>query len=383
MVGRHPRRRHPPPRYGRRGAQSIPTLWREALEARCIIIISVTERGTFKRCLQQWDYASRNRQGLTPLLPPLALGAGGLAHKALEGWLKNPSLDPQGILLAEASDFMAKVKEGYTTRIGVPPADEELAGLYEQIELVHHMLGNYRDHYGSPLPEGFTLVEAEQTIITPIPGTAHSCTAPGCLVEANLSLADILRTADLSGINPDCKECHGTGTAWHYLEATLDFIAKDAAGQLFVGEHKTYGSRPQMRWLRTNDQFVAYDWTLEQLHLGPVGGVMYDGLWKRRLEGKRTLDELFTRTLLVRGPEAIARFGTELAREAIRMAEVHDAGEAKLYRNFAWVGCWDCSFVDLCVAEMEGEDAQFVRDTRFAKREAATWLQVDLAPSEE
>lgn len=324
------------------------------------MIISVTERGTFKRCLQQWDYASRNRQGLTPVLPPLALGAGGLIHKALEGWLKNPELDPQGILIAEANEFMAKVKSGYEERIGAPPAESELAGMYEQIELVHHMIGNYRDFHGTPLPPGYELVQAEQTILTPIPGTEFPC----C----------ILKMAD----DPECPDCHGTGVGRHYLESTLDFIAREVStGMLYVGEHKSYGNRPQIQWMRINDQFTAYDWTLEQLHLGPVGGILYDGLWKRRLEGKRTLDELFTRTLLVKGPEELRRFETELAREAIRMAEVHAAGDALLYRTFPWQGCWDCSFTDLCVAEMQGEDSDFVRRTRYTKRESASWLQQD------
>lgn len=297
------------------------------------MIISVTERGTFKRCLQQWDFASRNRQGLTPVLPPLALGAGGLAHKALEGWLKAPEADPQIILMDEASEFFRQVKAGYEARIGVPPADSELAGLYDQTELVFHMIGNYRDFYQSPLPPEYTLVQAEQTLLVPIPGTPHE------------------------------------------LEATLDAIARDDAGQLYVVEHKTYNNRPNIASLRTNDQFIAYSWALSQVQLGgPVVGTLYDGLWKRRLEGKRTYADLFLRTTLYRGPEALASFERELRRESLAMAETHEAGEERLYRNRRWEGCWDCSFDPLCTAEYEGEDAAFVRDHQYTKRETAQWL---------
>lgn len=339
------------------------------------MIISVTERGTFKRCETQWDLTSRNRRALTPILPPLALSAGSVTHKALEGWLENPEADPQVLALAAAKDFIDTAKAGYLMKVGVLPNEDELAGLYEQLEMVVHMVGNYRDYHGTPLPPEYTLIKAEQTLILPIPGTAHSCRAPGCLVDAGLNLMDVLsgNEKSRSAVKEDCKECGGTGTAMHYLEATLDGVAQDAQGRLWVVEHKTFGKHPNMEHLRTNDQFIAYCWALGQLGLGEVGGILYDGMWKRRLEGRRTMDELFTRTTLVRGVEEMAHFEKELATEAIRM-DLVNRGELGLTHNFRWDGCWDCSVAKLCVAEYNDDDTSDIL-SGYTTREEASWLR--------
>lgn len=297
------------------------------------MIISVTERGTFKRCPQKWHYESRNGLSLTPVVPPQALGFGTMIHEAHEQWLLRPSADPAVIVLEVADAAEKRIRAAYLKAVGAPASDEELITFYENVDLAREVIVNYKAYWGSSLPDGYELVQPEQTVLIPIPGTSHQ------------------------------------------LEATMDALIRNPAGLLFVLERKTYGQRPKLDVLEMNDQFLAYGWAVSKLGLGEVGGVLYDGMWKRRLEGKRTLDDLFVRHVLTRAPQEYVNFERELAIEANAIARTHANPEANLYRNFQWQGCWDCSVRPLCLAEFRGEDANWVREVKFTTRESAEWLE--------
>lgn len=337
------------------------------------MIISVTERGTFKRCTQKWMYESRNTQGLTPIMPPQALGFGTLVHKTLEEWTlryaraqEDEEIDPQEILIEVAAQTIKEIKERYFKAVGAAATDAELDGVYENIDLANHIIENYAEYWGSPIPDGYELVAPEQTVLTPIPGTMHVCT--------NRSHYDL----NPPEVCPDCGK-HGpeVGAVYHFLEATLDVLVRNPAGLLFVVDHKTYGQRPKLETLETNDQFLAYMWTVSKLGLGDVGGFIYDGMWKRRREGKRTLDDLFTRHVITRAPQEFVAFERELAREANLMAMTFERPDEFVTRNFQWQGCWDCTVKPLCLAEYRGEDAGWVRGSKFTTREGAEWLTED------
>lgn len=267
------------------------------------------------------------------MIPPQALGFGSLVHKVHERWLLDPTADPQNLVLEETSLALTRVKEAYFKAIGAPVSDEELTTFYEDAILGREIFKNYKAQWGSALPEGYALVAPEQTILTPIPNTLH------------------------------------------FLEGTLDALIRNSAGLLFVLERKTYGNRPQLEVLEETDQFLAYDWMLSKLDLGAVGGVLYDGMWKRSLEGKRTLPDLFTRHVITHAPQELEMFERNLAREANDMYEASQDPD-KIYLNIPWQGCWDCSFRTLCLAERRGEDADWIRQEKFTKREGAEWLEV-------
>ena len=334
------------------------------------MIISVTERGTFRRCHQLWNYTSRNRQALTPLRVPTALNVGTMVHKAGEQWLLNPESSAADQALSVINDTIDTAKKQYRAVIGADPHPEELEGLLDQGSLVHIMLKNYQEYYGAPLPEGYTLVQTEQTMLLPIPGTEHTC--------------EVCHYSELHFTNANCKGCNGQGTTCHYLEATLDAVLRDAYGDLWVYERKTYGKKPVLEWLQNNDQFRAYTWVLSNAGLGPVRGVLYDGLWKRDVAPKRSLDQLFTRMSINYSNAELRSFERELAREAIAMARAN-ADPLEIYRNFRWDGCWDCSppIRTLCVMEYKEEDAEFYKQQTFTTREAAPWLiEEDISDTE-
>lgn len=326
------------------------------------MIVSVTERGTFKRCRQQWHYTSRNRQALTPLRVPKALNIGTMVHAAGEAWLLHPDKEAGDLALTVINENIDKAKIQYHAVVGADPHPEEIEGLLDQGLMVHTMLKNYQAFYGTPLPEGYELVQTEQTMLIPIPGTEHQCTQCKPLGEEEPS--------------PDCFDCNGTGVGFHYLEATLDAVVKDVYGDLWVYERKTYEKRPVMEWLQNNDQFRAYCWALTVTGLGPVRGVLYDGLWKRDVAPKRTLDQLFTRIPITYSNEELRAFQIELKREVIVMARAH-ADPEEIFRNFRWDGCWDCSptIRMLCGMEFRGEDSEWYKQNTFTTRDKAPWLQ--------
>lgn len=220
------------------------------------------------------------------------------------------------------------------------------------------MMINYKAQWGSALPDGYELLQPEQTIIVPIPGTQHKC-----INEAHKFQVPLM--------SEQCPDCGGSGTAFHHLEGTLDALMRDAGGRVWVLERKTFGNHPRESVLQQNDQFLAYLWLLSQIEVGEIGGVFYDGMWKRTLDGKRTLESLFTRLPLIRSPEEIKNFGVQVRDEALDMAQP----DLRIYRNRAWTGCWDCQFDPLCAAEFREEDAAYIRERKYVSRTRHDWLE--------
>src|SRR5712672_2387263 len=108
------------------------------------MIISVTERGTFKRCRQQWDYSSFSRQHLTAKVPPTALSFGTLIHKTHDEWLLHPDEDVNDIVVKASVPALRELKDNYRKTVGVDADEREFASFYEQTELALNMANNYK-----------------------------------------------------------------------------------------------------------------------------------------------------------------------------------------------------------------------------------------------
>lgn len=294
-------------------------------------VIRVSERGTFKRCRQRWDYSSPARQGLAPRGAPTALTFGSLIHAVLEKWLLEPDIDVEITTVQCANEELKQLKARYKEAVGVNPNDDELDAFYQSVELAIQMMVGYKEHWGGPLPEGFELVQPEQTLRVPV--------YPG----------------------PDYEHV--------VLQGTLDGLLRDTiSGQLFILEHKTYGIRPRVDTLENNDQFLAYMWMAQQVFGEPIGGMVYDGMWKREVTKKRTLDDIYFRTVLTRPQHELDMFATRL------VGEVQDmlgslTSQPNIYLNRRWEGCHDCPFDKLCQAESRGEDAEYIRKTYYVQKE--------------
>lgn len=276
------------------------------------MIFTVTERSLYKRCRRRWNYSSKNRMGLQPIIDAPALTLGLVMHKALEQWSLHPELDLPEIFKANAMLALDKIRTDYKEAVGVEPSAVELADVKQSITIGVYMALNYQSFYESPVPAGFKLVAPEQRIVVvEIPGTAHS------------------------------------------LEGRLDkLIQQESDGAYYVLDHKTYEKRPNFVDLSNNDQFLAYTYVAAKALGKPIQGYMYDGLWKRDKPGKNhTIGDLFHRQLFARPPYELEQFEAQLAAELDEMASMPKEGP-KLFPNRRWEGCWDCkSFTKLCEAQ--------------------------------
>ncbi len=327
------------------------------------MIVSVTEVQSFKRCRRQWDLGSFNRQALTPIIQPKPyLDLGTMVHKSLAYWTANPT-DPitgaiqslHNIFTAIAIQHKRDTITRYQDATGSEPTDEMLEPLYDAIVLGTAMMDNYQAYYGQPLPDRLKFCSPEQEIMIPIPNTEHLCLA--CCSEL---VPTTLRTAP-------CTECNGTGTASHYLKARLDALAIDEYDNVYVVERKTYSARPNLLLLEHTDQFIGYVWVAQQMNIGHVIGIAYDGLWKRAQPPQRPkrleLADLFCRTIITPSQDEVNEYGVELARTVQDMN-----ANPYIYKNRVWQGCWDCSFEQLCAAQSQNDDIATIIQLQYTKR---------------
>lgn len=314
------------------------------------MIISVTERQNFKRCRQMWAWSSFNGESYSPIINRPALAIGKLWHATQAEWSLHPEQNPNELVLELANAEIDQVRANYYERVNAPISPLELEPVLDQMGLVIQMVRNYHNRWGTPLPDGFTMVAPEQTIVIPIPGTEHNCVQD----------LDKLKPPYKMGIVHLHPNCDGT----HYLEATLDGLIADQYGRVYVLERKTYGQRPKVDVLNMSDQFLAYLWALRSLGIGEVGGIAYDGAWKRKEPPRNsTLEDLFIRIRLNRSRAELDNFGQLLAAEANDMAN-----NPSIYLNRKWDGCWDCAFQKPCIEKLRGEDYQHTLSLQYTHR---------------
>lgn len=338
-------------------------------------IITVTERTAFKRCRRAWNWSSLQREGLEPLLPHVALFTGSIIHKTLEAWQHNPTESLGRLYLEVAVEQKAKMLKRYEQLTKTKPSDEELKPINDAMLLGASMCVNYQKKWDTPVPKGWTLVQAEQKCIIPIPGTLH--------VHVAGHLGD-----NLLPFSSHCIGTYGCPThreegwpfGWHYLEGKLDLVLLNPKGRLFVVDYKTYEKHPSDKEIRSNDQFLGYLWIAHRMFLDvPIGGFIYDGLWKRseppvdKRTGKvlkkaygqeYTFDDLFYREIFLRTPEELAEFEQELVWEAFEMAN-----NPPIYKNRRYDCVSTCGFEAVCYAKSNGDDWEDMLATKYTKRE--------------
>jgi len=318
------------------------------------MIFGVTERSIYKRCRRQWYLSSLNHQALTPIIPRQALQIGSVYHQAQADWIADPQAHTlSDYFLQHANEEIDRIKQHYTDQIGAPPSDEELEDSYSSMRMGHAMCVNYESYWKTPLPEGFTLVAPEQVIIAPIPGSQH------------IFSEGITTIPSHSHLCLECPTSHNIPCdGQNYLEGTLDSLIRDDKGYLYVLERKTYENRPKLSDLQHNDQFLAYIWITQQLGIGDVAGVAYDGAWKRETPPKgRTLPDLFFREILRRPQFEVDEFQQHLLAETNEMM-LNPAS----YINRRWEGCWDCGLEKLCTAISRDEDTEYVLHNEYTRR---------------
>lgn len=358
------------------------------------MIVSSVERQTWKRCRRRWDLTAETRQSYEPQRLAPALQLGGMVQEALSEWTEDPDSDPIKSMALLSQNAIEQEKIKYRNRIGATISEEELDPLYELIDLGMAMVSNYRDYYKTPLPKNFQQIQTEQRTLVHIPDTEHwECGDPreaksGCgwmLVDFN-QIREVYEINQVE-FNLDnhekpfvCPRCHQLKVTWqpHYFRGTIDTLVQDSRGKILPLERKTYGMRPDKKKLQHDDQMLSYYWAVVTLFgYENVGGILYDGLWKRKVPpstskskttgGKNTIADLFYRDVFIRPPEEVDEF------EALLKKEVHDMAYSimndLIYINRTWQGCWDCGVERICTALSCGDDAEYVINTFYQKRD--------------
>lgn len=209
------------------------------------------------------------------------------------------------------------------------------------------LVSNYYDYYSrpaqgaGPLPTGYTLLAAEQTLTVPIPHTEHClyteplagllppCDGCGCGPPiangwmGNMCACRGGRVMDFPTIAEKCSCCVDT----NYLEGTFDGVVHfQGDGALFPLEHKTFSRHPTDDGLQHNEQFLRYLWLATRSNIVPPDetqrwkGILYNGLWKRAtVPSGRVWDDMFHRAFLERSPEELDRCTTHLQQVSMEM----------------------------------------------------------------
>ena len=284
------------------------------------MIVSPSEVSTFKRCRRKWRYYSSNANNLEPFTTRPAFVLGTVVHKALGDFLDSHTI-PADTAKVAYDKYITELGVEYETRLGTRISNMELQPLLEDRDLAVAMMTNYKDHWLTPLPENYTCLATEQEVKVAIPFSEH------------------------------------------HLMMRLDALLMDSKDNIYVLEHKTYEQKPNPLALAMDEQFTAYVWGANQLGVGNVIGILYDGMWKRPSPPKgRVFEDLFNRQILHRSKLQLREFEYELE-YVIQAMKLQPE-----YKTVPWNGCVDCAYVKLCLAETNREDVDYIRDTFYKQK---------------
>lgn len=339
------------------------------------MIVSVVEGEVWKRCRRQWYLTAESGEGLEPVHKSPALQLGGLVQLTLSEWTEKPDIDPMTYFFEESNKAILVVKEHYENNVGAPISDVELGPLYDTINLGAAMIENYIKHYDTPTPKEYNVIQTEQRMLVSIPNTEHW--------ECNECHTVFYEYQGAPNMKLACANClHdkylSDTVTWqpHYLRATIDTLLQSKkTGRLCPVERKTYERRPEFKMLQHNDQMLAYWWAVDQLYPGQVGGMLYDGLWKRAQPPRgKTFNDLFYRDIFIRPPQEIEEYGIHLVQLIDDMVYAQQKGN--MFINRKWDGCWDCGVEKVCAAISRGEDVDYVKAQYYKKRDFSTAPQL-------
>lgn len=337
--------------------------------------ISFSDVESFLRCRQQWDFKSANRQSIRHrVTPKLYLSVGTAFHKGIEAGTKGE--DPVAATEAYMAEERAAKVAAYEEENGFKPWTRELEDFDEAATLAVGLVRQYFDNYGTdnPLaPEGLTYLGIE------IPFK----------IDISEHFVDLEATV--------------------YWIGTIDAVAADSEGNIFLVENKTYSVKPSTEDVQWHYQSMGYASAIEWLTGTCVTGVLYNGVAKKLITEPKVLKNglLSTdkrqSTTLARYMEAISRSDESADDPRFHDILSHLRGldeqgdtrffyrekifynreqleswfndflntiwdmlnSPRIYRTIPFKGCGDCWFRDLCHTTHSGGDVDYILDARY------------------
>jgi hypothetical protein len=336
------------------------------------MIVSVVEGQTWKRCRRRWYLTAEVPRGLglEPIHQAPALQLGTLVQATLSEWTEHPDIDPLKYFFELSNQQIVTVKEHYESNIGASISEIELQPIYDTISLGSSMITNYVEYYKIPTPKEYRTIQTEQRMMISIPNTEHMECEECHWVMPEDYYMKFFHEETGKGLCPVCS-LYSVTLQPHFLRATLDTLLQSVkSGKLFPMERKTYERRPEQHRLLHDDQMLAYLWSVNQLFPDQVGGMLYDGLWKRAQPPRgKTVDDLFYRDIFLRPQDEIDEFEDNL--RALIDDMVYATQHKNYFPNRRWEGCYDCGMEKLCSAMSRGEDTEYVTATYYHPRDFA------------
>lgn len=343
------------------------------------VYISFSDLEAFLRCRQLWDFKSANRQSIRhKVTPKLYLNLGTAVHRALEA--QYDGLDP----VAAVDDYMAAERQtrvdAYVEEYGFQPWGNELKEFDETAELARGLASQYFDHYGTDNPLGDQGLEYV-----------------GMEVPFKIDITEHL------GFN-----ISKPGTRVFFV-GTLDALAINEYGDLFIVENKTFSSKPDSELIQWHFQTQGYAQAVQWLTGLPVAGVLYNGIAKKLIQEPKVLKSgllsvdkrvstTYERYLAAIDANGESRedarfdpilshlreldlqgdtrffyrekaFFTEDQLEAWETDFLHIVVEMldnpRIFRTVPFKGCGDCWFSDLCHTKHSGGDVDYLLEKRY------------------
>lgn len=356
-------------------------------------VIRTSDRGTWRKCRELWNFKSPLRRRLQPLAGPKPLEFGIAVHRGLQVYYDPEMWDFTNRAVVEALALKAFNEDCNTQEL-----KRKESGLWD--DLVQEDFADRRElgegmlkHYFAWAPEQdkdwrpvHTEITFEVPVAPPYMGTGYWSTD-----EPYQKGLDV---DDSSG--EPVLLYQGKPVVY---QGRLDAVMQHKDGTYWIWDHKTAAQfRENLDWLDMDPQVGSYAWAL-YYRLGiEIEGVIYNELrktvpklpkelknggfsqnkqqdttyevYKRHLEGageslvqyKEMLDHLrekgnrfFRRTPVHRTPKELEIIGNNIALEAIDMLN-----NPSIYPNPNPFNCYDCAFKTPCLTKQEGSDPEFL-----------------------
>lgn len=335
-----------------------------------VLSIHTTDRGTFKRCRQQWQFSSNLQMNLEPIKPWEPFWFGTAFHAGVEAYYM-ASGNPFDVFQEHVDAWWKSIES---------PSIEDDERKKELTEMGVAMLTQYIAF--AQVDDDFEVLWIERDFNIPIPGLERF--PENTVRELAYQVLYSFRT---------------------------DGLVKDEHGRLWILEHKTTSRFPgSTDYLLTDDQVGSYIWALEQVLGIKIEGVIYNWVrkaipkpLKRLKNGTFSVDKSQDTTLHLalsalaedydindlpqKYQDFIDHLKTKennfVRRERVRRnrKEIQMIGEMLqyevremlndpvIYRTPGAFNCNGCPFFAPCVVRWEGGDYKSILEQMFKKRE--------------
>ena len=327
------------------------------------ISVHTTDRSSFKRCRQRWDFSSNLRMNLQSRTPitPLFFGTNihaGLARYYDPQWNERDGEAAIEVFRNKTLQHLVQFQD---------PTPETVQWVDDQLDLGTGMLKHY--FWWAKRNDAFDVVFVEKNMDVSIPGL------PG--VEYNF---------------------------------TLDGLVVDRHRRHWILEHKTAAQIfEDQEWLSNDDQCGSYLWALTRLEPSIIAeGVIYNTLRKKapqRLRSLKNGDYSSNKTqdttygiakkmlkdkygtipskyndllehLQLKGENFVQRVPVRRNRreidaigEFMRYEVMDMINDPVIYRSPSRINCSGCPFLVPCIMKWEGSDYDYYLEAQYKKRE--------------